>query len=110
MPAAIFFVIFIHYNLKSVINRDKVMSMNNTITITRKGQTTLPAEIRRKLGVDSSGGELRIDFDERKGELVISKPTSISELSERVSRHLAQGTKPIVNVGEYYQTHREDRS
>jgi AbrB family looped-hinge helix DNA binding protein len=86
------------------------MSMKNTITITSKGQTTLPAEIRRKLGIDRSGGELRIDFNESSGELVISKPTSISELSERVSRHIRPGTKPMLNVDEYYQAHREQNS
>ena len=77
--------------------------MNNTITITSKGQTTLPASIRRKFGLDKAGGVLRINFNESKGELVISKPVSISELSERVSRHIKPGTNPVENVDEYYQ-------
>ena len=89
------------------MKRAKIMSMKNTITITSKGQTTLPAEVRRKLGVDRSGGELRIDFNESKGELVISKPISIGDLSERLSRHIKSGTKAVLNVDEYYQTHRE---
>ena len=79
------------------------MNMNNTITITSKGQTTLPASIRRKLGLDKTGGILRITFNERKGELVISKPVSIAELSERASRHIKPGTKPVENVDAYYQ-------
>jgi AbrB family looped-hinge helix DNA binding protein len=86
------------------------MTMKNTITITSKGQTTLPADVRRKLGIDRSGGELRFDFNELKGELVISKPTSIGELSERLSRHMKAGTKPVLNADEYYYTHRENRS
>lgn len=81
--------------------------MNNTITITSKGQTTLPASIRRKLGLDKSGGTLRINFNESKGELVISKPVSIAELSERISRHIKPGTKPVENVDEYYQKARK---
>jgi AbrB family looped-hinge helix DNA binding protein len=81
--------------------------MRNTITITSKGQTTLPAEIRRKLGISRSGGELRIDFDESKGELIISRPLSISELSERISTYVKPGTSPVLDADEYYQTHRE---
>jgi bifunctional DNA-binding transcriptional regulator/antitoxin component of YhaV-PrlF toxin-antitoxin module len=84
-----------------------VIYMNDTITITSKGQTTLPVSIRRKLGLDRSGGVLRINFNERKGELVISKPVSIAELSERVSRHIKPGTKPVENVDEYYQKTRK---
>ena len=86
------------------------MYMKNTITITSKGQTTLPAHIRRKLGLDKSGGVLRINFNEGKGELVISKPVSIAELSERVSRHIKPGTKPVENVDEYYQKARKSNA
>lgn len=81
--------------------------MSDIITITSKGQTTLPVKIRRKLGLDKSGGVLRIIFNERKSELIISKPVSIAELSERVSRHIKPGTKPVDNVDAYYQTARK---
>jgi AbrB family looped-hinge helix DNA binding protein len=77
--------------------------MSDTITITSKGQTTIPANIRRKLGLDKLGGVLRINFNERNSELVISKPVSIAELSERASRYIQPGTKPVSNVDEYYQ-------
>lgn len=83
-----------------------VMNMNKIVTITSKGQTTLPAQMRRKLGIDKSGGILQISFNERRGELIIKKPVSIAELSSSVSRHIKPGTKPIKNVDEYYQTHR----
>ncbi len=82
------------------------MSMKNTITITTKGQTTLPAPVRRKLGLDKTGGVLLISFDERKGELVISKLVNIAELSERISRYVKPRTRPVVSVDEYYQAHR----
>jgi bifunctional DNA-binding transcriptional regulator/antitoxin component of YhaV-PrlF toxin-antitoxin module len=81
--------------------------MIRTITVTSKGQTTLPAAIRHKLGVDKSGGVLQIAFNEAKGELVITKPTSITELSERISRHIKPGTPPLENVDEYYQANRK---
>lgn len=84
-----------------------VSLMKKTITITSKGQTTLPAAIRHKLGVDKAGGVLQISFNERRGELVIKKPVSVAELSERISRHIKPGTKPVENVDEYYQKNRK---
>ena len=83
------------------------MSMNKTITITSKGQTTLPAAVRHKLGIGKAGGVLRISFNERKNELVIRKPISITELSERISKHIKPNTKPLENVDEYYQQKRK---
>ena len=81
--------------------------MNKLITITSKGQTTIPADLRHKLGLDKSGGVLRIDFNERKGELIISKPVGVVELSERISRHIKPGTPPVDKVDEYYQAARK---
>lgn len=83
------------------------MNMTRTITITSKGQTTLPAAIRHKLGIDKSGGVLQISFNERRGELVIKKPVSVAELSERISRHIKPNTKPLENVSAYYQEKRQ---
>ena len=85
----------------------KVMSMNTTITITSKGQTTIPVEIRRHFGIDKSGGELIANFDEKKGELIISKPTDINELTARISSYIKPGIKPLLNVDEFYQANRE---
>ena len=81
--------------------------MNRTITITSKGQTTLPAVMRHKLGLSKNGGVLRISFNERKGEITISKPTSAAALSERISSYLQPGKKPLLHVDEYYQANRK---
>jgi len=81
-----------------------------TITVTSKGQTTIPVAIRRKLGLTESGGELQIYFNESSGELVISKLPSISELSARISAHIKPGTRPLLNVDEFYQQQRKTDS
>lgn len=81
--------------------------MRNTLTITSKGQTTLPAAIRKKLGISKDGGVLNISFNERKGEIVITKPMGIEELSDRISKNIKPHTKPVLNVDEYYQAHRK---
>ena len=83
------------------------MNMNKLITVTSKGQTTLPAAIRHKLGIDKSGGVLQVTFNERRGELIIKKPVSVAELSERISRYIKPGTKPLESVDEYYQQNRK---
>lgn len=80
------------------------MSMDITITVTRKGQATLPVAVRRRLGLGDSGGVLRAHLNEDTGELIITKPPSADELSERVSRHIRPGTPPLLNVDDLYQS------
>ncbi|MEK7461105.1 MAG: AbrB/MazE/SpoVT family DNA-binding domain-containing protein [Patescibacteria group bacterium] len=81
--------------------------MKETITITRKGQTTLPVIWRRKLGLGKMGGILRIRFNEPRDELVISKPIRAAKLAEQISRHIKQDTQPVKNVNDYYQRYRD---
>lgn len=83
-----------------------VMHMKDTITVTSKGQTTIPAPIRNKLGIGKKGGVLKISFDESKDELVISKPLSIDALSNKLSDYIKPDTKPLVDVDAYYQANR----
>jgi bifunctional DNA-binding transcriptional regulator/antitoxin component of YhaV-PrlF toxin-antitoxin module len=80
--------------------------MNSTITITSKGQTTIPAAIRNQLGVAKSGGVLNIEFNAQLGKLTITKPLDVNDLSRRASRHIKPGTKPLLLVDEYYQANR----
>lgn len=83
------------------------MDMKNTLTITSKGQTTIPALYRRKLGIDTGGGVLDIRFDENRGELVITKPLGIDALSKKLNSYIKPGTEPLADVDTYYQKHRQ---
>jgi bifunctional DNA-binding transcriptional regulator/antitoxin component of YhaV-PrlF toxin-antitoxin module len=85
------------------------MDMEVMITVTSKGQTTLPVAVRRRLGLPDSGGVLRAHLNEDTGELIITKPPSVNELSERVSRHIKPGTRPLLNVDDFYQSQRESQ-
>lgn len=80
--------------------------MKNTITITSKGQATIPAVYRRKLGVGADGGTLEIRFNESKGELVITRPLTIDELSSRLSSYIKPHKKPLLDVDTFYQKNR----
>ncbi len=84
--------------------------MDITITVTRKGQTTLPVAVRRRLGLADSGGVLRGHLNEDTGELIITKPPSVNELSERISRHIKPGTRPLRDVDDFYQSQRESQA
>ena len=82
------------------------MDMKTTLIVTSKGQTTIPAPIRHKLGLYKGGGVLQMNFNEHKGELVISKPTSIDELSKKLSGYIKPGVKPLVDADAFYQANR----
>lgn len=88
---------------------DIVMSMKNTITITSKGQTTIPVAYRRKLGLAAHGGLLDVRFNEATGELVIAKPLNIDALSKKISGYVKPDIKPLTDVDGYYQQHRQGR-
>ena len=75
------------------------------ITITSKGQITLPAEARRSLRLEK-GDQLTISLDLATGSLILQKPQSIDELSLKISGY-AKKNEPITNVDDYYQQHRE---
>lgn len=85
------------------------MHMKNTITITSKGQATIPAAYRRKLGLAAQGGTLDIRFDDSRGELVIAKPLNVDELSKKLSSYIKPDTRPLLDADAYYQKNRQGR-
>ena len=89
------------------MNFAKVMRMRTTLTITSKGQTTLPVMMRKKLGIPRQGGVVQAEFDERRGEIKLTRSLSAEELSARISQYIKPGTKPVRDVDAYYQAHRE---
>ncbi len=58
-----------------------------TVTVSEKGQITIPAAVRRKIGI-SSGDELAVEV--RDGEVVLSRVRTISEVAG-IFREYAEG-------------------
>lgn len=77
--------------------------MKTSITITSKGQVTLPAYVRRQMGV-AEGGVLQVDFDESRLRLVVTKPVSFEEIQAEAAKYIKPGTPPLMDVSQYYET------
>jgi len=79
------------------------------ITLTSKGQLTLPVEVRRALGLRTSD-KLELNYNPENRKVTISKPMTVDELSAMTSRLPRKKITPITDVNAYYQTHRDDIS
>ncbi len=78
--------------------------MRSSITVTSKGQVTLPAYVRRQMGV-LDGGVLQVDFDNIHNRLVVTKPVSFEEIQSEAGTYIKPGILPLMNVGQFYETH-----
>lgn len=59
--------------------------MKQNLTISRKGQVTLPAELRRKYGLEPGG---TLIAEDRNGELVL-RPAAVLEIEIYQDEHIA---------------------
>lgn len=79
-----------------------------TITMTSKGQFTLPASVRRAMALRNQGDKLMLDFNPVKGEAILTKPTSFADIQARAKAYIRPGTVPLGDVDTFYET-REPR-
>lgn len=82
--------------------------MNDVVTISSKGQLTLPAAVRRKLDLQK-GDRLEVSFDEGQQRITITRVAPLADLSARISSY-AKRIEPVTDVDAYYQTHRAEES
>jgi bifunctional DNA-binding transcriptional regulator/antitoxin component of YhaV-PrlF toxin-antitoxin module len=76
--------------------------MNTTITMTTKGTFTLPAALRAKMGVNTKGDKLRVEFDEANQQLVIKRPISLEEINKDLTLYAAK-VPPLTDVSGFYR-------
>ncbi len=81
--------------------------MIDSITMTTKGTFTLPARIRKDLGLNSKGDRLAYSYDAVAKRLTINRPVDFNELQAKMSTYIKPDTKPLTDVSEYYHTHRQ---
>lgn len=76
-----------------------------TVTITSQGQITIPASVRREIGV-KGGDKLSLSYNSFTRKLELEKPQSLDEIADRLTSLIKPGTKPVTNASKYYQKHR----
>lgn len=79
-----------------------------TVTLTSKGQLTLPVEIRRALGLKHSE-KLQLSFNSETRSITLQRPMTVEEFSDFMMTLPRKKVKPVTNVSEYYNKHREVR-
>jgi AbrB family looped-hinge helix DNA binding protein len=80
----------------------------NRITLTSKGQVTIPISARRALNL-SDGDELIASYNQETRSIQLRKPSSIDEISARLSSYIKPGAKPVTDVSAYYEKHRGEK-
>lgn len=69
---------------------------------------TIPVEIRRQMHL-KEGDQLIADYNPQTRMLSFTKPMRPEDLAGQFGKYIKPGTKPVLNVDEYYQKHRQPR-
>lgn len=80
--------------------------MAQFLTLSSKGQITLPAFLRRELGL-KQGDRLEATVDPETRRVTLTAIETIDELSARISGY-ADSSEPVLDVDAYYQEHRTE--
>jgi AbrB family looped-hinge helix DNA binding protein len=76
-------------------------------TLSTKGQVVIPAEIRRKLGLQP-GDQIVFDMDDETRTVTLQRRETWDELSARFTSWIKPGTPPLLDASESFAT-REPR-
>ena len=79
--------------------------MTQTVTLTKKGQMTLPKDFQKALGVKAPA-RVRLSFDKRRKMLKVEHIPSILEFGGKLK---APKGKSALKAREYMETHYYDR-
>lgn len=78
--------------------------MTITITMTSKGQFTLPARVRKALALQHKGAKLTLDFNPDGQRVVLSKPVSFADIQAKAQKYIKPGTPPLTDVDALFNT------
>ena len=74
-----------------------------TVTLTSKGQLTLPVSVRRSLGVDQKGSKITLSFNDRTKQTSIRPAMTFEELQAMTSKFVAKNVKPLEDPRALYE-------
>lgn len=81
-----------------------MMTTPMTITMTNKGQFTLPARVRKALALDERGEKLTLTFEPTSQQIVLSKPLSFADIQAKARTYVKPGTPPLMDADALYNT------
>ena len=81
--------------------------MKDFVTVTSKGQVTLPAKMRKALGISKPGQKLQIQLDAQSNRLELRKPVELRDIQSLVRKHAKNPEAPVPeNIHEWYAEQR----
>lgn len=78
--------------------------MTITITMTSKGQFTLPTSVRKAMALNKQGDKLLLNFSPTKQQAILTKPASFTDIQARAKAYIKPGTPPLSSVTSFYET------
>ncbi len=75
-----------------------------TITMTSKGQFTMPVSVRKALGLNQYSNTLKLLYNPATKIAKIEKPLTIDEIKARARRHIKPGTPPLLDAHAFFDT------
>lgn len=79
--------------------------MQQLLTLSTKGQFTLPAKVRKSLGVVNKGDVLQLEYNASSGTVRLTKPSSLRDVQTFVESHSNNKDIPS-NLHDWYMAER----
>ena len=79
-----------------------------TVTITSQGQITIPAAVRRAMGL-RAGDELSLSVSADHNSANLRKVMTLDELTDFAMSKINTTAKPLTDANAYYQQHRQEK-
>lgn len=76
-----------------------------TISITSKGQITIPSAVRKAWGISGSG-KVNVSFDRENSRMILEQPATVEQATRFFDSIPRKKVKPLVDVHEYYARER----
>jgi bifunctional DNA-binding transcriptional regulator/antitoxin component of YhaV-PrlF toxin-antitoxin module len=74
------------------------------LTLTSKGQFTMPVAVRRAMNLNSIGDKLTMTFNNNTKQAKIEKPITALEVQQIARKYLKNDIKPLQDPRKFYET------
>ena len=84
--------------------------IQKTIAMTPKGTFTLPAPVRKQLGLNKLGDKLLLTFHQKSGTITIEKPVDLRDLQARnAAKAAVRGITPVTDINKVREAKHAER-